>query len=84
MGIGGNFLEEEHTLKNFRDEQWNWDLFSRQNYISWQKEDKKDILCRAKEKLEKIISENYPPGPVLEDSVAGTLDEIEKEAISNL
>ena len=84
VGIGGNFLEEEHTLENLRNEQWNWDLFLRQNYISWQKEGRKDILIRAKEKLEKILSGNYPPESVLDDNKTKILDEIEKEAINNL
>ncbi|MCL4378604.1 MAG: trimethylamine methyltransferase family protein [Actinobacteria bacterium] len=84
VGIGGNFIQEEHTFNNFKKEQWNWELFLRQNYVNWQAEGSKDILVRAKQKLDKILTENYPPEPVIDSNKIKILNEIEREAIKNL
>jgi trimethylamine---corrinoid protein Co-methyltransferase len=84
VGIGGNFISESHTLNNFKQEQWNWDLFLRQNYNIWQAEGRKDILIRAKEKLDKILSANFPPEPVIDINKIKILEKIEEEAINNL
>lgn len=84
VGIGGTFLPEEHTFDNFRKEHWEWDLFLRQNYPKWEKEGSKDILHRAKEKLDKILKKEFPPKPVLEDKKIKELKDIENEAIMKL
>jgi trimethylamine--corrinoid protein Co-methyltransferase len=84
VGIGGTFLSEEHTLDNFRNEHWEWDLFLRQNYPKWSNEGAKDILHRAREKLNKILEKEFPPKPVVENNKVESLKDLEKEAISKL
>ncbi|MCL5070762.1 MAG: trimethylamine methyltransferase family protein [Actinobacteria bacterium] len=84
VGVGGNFIQEEHTFKNFKKEQWNWDLFLRQNYNIWQERGSKDILSRAKQKLERILSENFPPEPVIDSSKLKAIKEIGEAAVKNL
>ena len=84
VGIGGTFLSEEHTLKNFRKEHWEWDLFLRQNYPSWKKEGSKSILNRAREKLDKILLNEFPPEPVLDNNKIKQLKTLEEEAIRKL
>lgn len=83
IGIGGNFISEQHTMKNFRNEQWDWDLFLRQNYHTWHSEGSKDILTRAKEKLDKIMTDIFPPEPVIDSDKIRILEEIEKESLKN-
>jgi trimethylamine:corrinoid methyltransferase-like protein len=84
VGIGGTFLPEEHTLKNFKKEHWEWDLFLRQNYPNWKMEGSRDILDRAREKLEKILLKEFPPEPVLDNTKVKELKTLEDEAIRRL
>ncbi len=84
IGIGGNFISEQHTMKNFRNEQWDWDLFLRQNYHTWHSEGSKDILTRARGKLNKIMADIFPPEPVIDSNKIRILEEIEKESLKKL
>ena len=84
VGIGGTFLSEDHTFNNFKREHWEWDLFLRQNYPKWSNEGSKNILHRAREKLNKILEKEFPPEPVLEDKKVEELKALEKEAILKL
>ena len=84
VGIGGTFLPEQHTLENFRKEQWEWDLFLRQNYPGWNNEGSRDILYRAKEKLTKILEDGFPPQPVIDKKKAADLKKLEEEAVKKI
>ena len=84
VGIGGTFLPEEHTLKNFRKEHWEWDLFLRQNYSNWNRDGSRDILYRAKKKLDRILEKEFPPEPLLDDKIVKELKALEDEAIMKL
>ena len=64
VGIGGNFLMEEHTLKHMSDNIWESDLFLRDNWDNFQSK-KEDIYERAHKKVTEIFNNNYPPKPVL-------------------
>ena len=63
VGIGGNFLTDEHTLKYFRSEYYVPQLFERRSRAVWQEEGAKDINERAKEKALKILKEHRPNRP---------------------
>jgi len=84
VGIGGTFLPQQHTLENFKKEHWQWDLFKRQNYPGWNSGGSRDILYRAREKLDRILEQGYPPQPVIEEKKAAQLKKLEKEAIDKL
>jgi trimethylamine--corrinoid protein Co-methyltransferase len=83
-GIGGTFLSSKHTLDNFKKEQWEWDLFLRQNYNGWNRDDSPDMLQRARKKLDDLLDKDFPPEPVLDDKIMKELEKIEKEAIRTL
>jgi trimethylamine--corrinoid protein Co-methyltransferase len=57
VGIGNQFLTEDHTLKHFRSENWEPDLFDRYRYDEWESNGEKDLAERAKERIEKILSQ---------------------------
>lgn len=57
VGIGGGYLETEHTLTHFRDELWTPDLFNRQP-----REDAPPTLPRkARERVEQWLTEDPEP-----------------------
>jgi len=62
IGIGGNFLIGESALKHmskyFREEIWLPEIFDRRPAEIF-KEDKKDAYKRAKEKVKKILKEEF-------------------------
>jgi trimethylamine--corrinoid protein Co-methyltransferase len=71
VGPGGNFLQEEHTFRHFRQELWMPTLLSRQPYGIWQKEGSKDMGVRVQEKVKNILdTHKIPPLP---DSTLSTL-----------
>ncbi len=77
-GIGGHFLEDEHTLDYFRKEFWFPDIFNRNGWQIWKEEGGSSILERAVKKKEQILSEYE--GEPLDQSVAEQIEEIVEEA----
>lgn len=63
IGIGGNFLEDEHTFKYFRKELWFPQITDRKSVNDWLK-NKETMVDKAKEKAKKILRE-YIPHPSL-------------------
>ena len=57
VGIGNQYLTEEHTFKHFRTESWHPDLFDRYRYENWENKGKKDLAMRTKEKIKSILSQ---------------------------
>jgi len=57
-GIAGNFFANEMTIKNFKKEIWYPELFERAPWGIWEKNGSKDIVKKAIEKEEEIISEH--------------------------
>jgi trimethylamine--corrinoid protein Co-methyltransferase len=60
VGIGGNFLTDEHTLRHLRQEFWTPRLMDRQNYTTWMAQGGKTILDRAIERCDRILREHTP------------------------
>ena len=55
VGPGGNFLQDEHTFRHFRNELWMPTLMSRQPFGIWQQEGAKDMETRVREKVKEIL-----------------------------
>jgi len=84
VGVGGNFLNEEHTARYMRKELWNPHLFNRDSWETWTKKGAKKIEERASEKIKEILEENYPPEPVIDRKTAKELKKITERATSEL
>jgi len=60
VGRGGSFLGSKHTLKNFREELWVPRLMERRPWAQWEKDGRKDIEQRAREKAREILAGHQP------------------------
>lgn len=78
VGHGGNFLAHSHTMKNFRDTNWKYELTERRNWTKWVKDGKKDFYEKALEKTEKILAEPFEP--LVTPEAEKTIREIVKNA----
>jgi trimethylamine--corrinoid protein Co-methyltransferase len=72
-GPDGNYLDSEHTLRNYRND-WYPKLFDRRNYDDWKARGAKTLRQRAREKALKIL-ETHKPEPLPAD-VQKRVDEI--------
>lgn len=54
IGIGGNFLAEEHTVKHLRESWWPSKLFVRNDWDAWKTNGAVDLFTRAHEKVEAL------------------------------
>ncbi len=61
-GIGGNFLDAEHTARHFRCEHWQPGLFSREPLNAWLSGEQKLAADLAREKAEAILGDYHPRG----------------------
>ncbi len=59
-GIGGNFLDAEHTARHFRGEHWQPALFSREPLNAWLGGERKLVADRARDQAQAILSEYHP------------------------
>lgn len=82
VGIGGQFLTEEHTFRNYRGEQWVSDLFDRKDWQSWLVDGGRTIMERAAEKAEQIAATHS--APPLAPEVEHELNSIVKAAERDL
>ena len=57
IGTWGSYLEEEHTLKHFRSENWYPDISCRKLFERWTEDGAKDLLAVAHEKVQSMLSE---------------------------
>lgn len=60
VGPGGHYLETDHTLRHFREELWTPTLTDRRAWEVWESEGKKDILARARERVEALLATHQP------------------------
>ncbi|MFN2291410.1 MAG: trimethylamine methyltransferase family protein [Anaerolineae bacterium] len=82
IGPGGNFLQERHTVRHFRNELWVPGLLTREHRDIWQQAGGKDMAQRVQEKAQETI-ENHQPEP-LPDEVATALAEIRQRGEEEL
>jgi trimethylamine--corrinoid protein Co-methyltransferase len=78
VGPGGNYLMEEHTLRNFRKVQWRPQFLNRDNPQAWVEKGGKRYEERVIEKTLEILT-NYVPEP-LPEAVQTKLTALEREA----
>jgi len=61
VGPGGHYLGERHTMKHFRRERYiPSDVVCRLTIDAWRKAGSKDIITRAKERVERLLREHQP------------------------
>lgn len=56
VGIGGNFLAEDHTFEHFREELWMPELSDHNTYDGWKKDGGTSMRQRIVNKIDKILS----------------------------
>lgn len=74
VGIGGNFLTDDHTLDHFREELWAPHGFDRQNWDTWKASGAKSMVEWAQERKKEILS-SHEPKPI-DPSLALEIDKI--------
>ncbi len=60
VGPGGHFLAQSHTLEHMRRELYMPPAAVRQNYTAWDKGGRKNMVDKAREKIEQVFSEHRP------------------------
>ena len=82
VGIGGNFLQEDHTLRHFKNEIWSPMIMDRQTYEGWKASGKKTMMERCTEKVHEILKSHEPEPPIEEKLIQELkqfIKKIEKE-----
>ena len=78
VGIGGNFLSEEHTVEYMRDNNWSGNLFLRGTYDV--QNSGGDLLHAARERAAELIAKNRTDEPVIPDDLVRQLDKVADRA----
>ena len=60
VGAGGMYLAEKHTLKHLREEQFLPQLIDRRSVDMWERDGKKSLEDRAREKVRKALAQPVP------------------------
>lgn len=84
VGIGGNFLSEEHTVAHMRDSYWMSKLFAREPWDSFENKGKITSLDRAHEFVEEVTKDYKKMQPVVAPSLYEELTRIMNEADKEL
>jgi trimethylamine--corrinoid protein Co-methyltransferase len=78
VGPGGHFLQDDHTLKYFR-ENWHPEITDRQTYEKWKAKGATTMGQRTKQKVKEIL-ENHKPqslAPEVEKRIDKIIEEVE-------
>jgi trimethylamine--corrinoid protein Co-methyltransferase len=59
-GRQGEFLSHPHTLKHLRGTQWRPNLMNRMGFEQWEREGRKDLLTRARERMQALLQDHQP------------------------
>jgi len=62
-GQKGEFLSHPHTLRHLRETQWRPNLMNRMGFEQWESEGSKDLLTKARERLE-FVMKGYQARPI--------------------
>jgi len=60
VGFSGNYLSENHTVENFRNELFIPSLYSREPFEAWQKAGEPLAIDHAQAKVKRILAEHKP------------------------
>lgn len=83
VGIGGNFLAEDHTVRYMRKNSWNSKLFDRDNFETLEASGT-DLRSRADEKAKMLIHKNRTDEPIVPSEIAKALDDLAADALQKL
>jgi len=83
VGILGNFLSDEHTIRHMRDTYWRSAVFNYESWDAWMARGGKDAYARAHEEVERILANHYPPQPVVDEAVRRELDALIADAMAH-
>lgn len=61
VGPGGHYLDQEHTVKRFRQEHLLSSLLNREYRLEWPTSETEDIVFQARRRAEDILSSHRPP-----------------------
>lgn len=78
VGIGGHYIQEQHTLTHFRSETWLPRLLDRSIIDDWEAAGRKDLAQRTKEYIGSILKQ--PGEKKISEKQAGALAAIIKKA----
>lgn len=84
LGIGGNFIAEEHTVEHLRESQWETRLFNRNAWDAGVIGGGKPLLSRAHERVEALTAGFREMEPVLDAPTCERLDYLVKCASEEL
>lgn len=84
VGIGGNFLGEEHTVEHMRENYWPSSIFSRLDWPNWTHGKEQTILDRAHAFVQEKTAGYQNMEPVLAPDVCRELDAIVKDAYAEI
>jgi trimethylamine--corrinoid protein Co-methyltransferase len=78
VGIGGEFLSNSHTFKNFRANLWMPKIIERRNWEVWEQQGKQSVIDKATTIVRDML--NNPPAKLLSEEVEAAIDKIVVEA----
>lgn len=84
VGIGGNFISEEHTVKYMKDNYWKPVTFNRECWDYWIAEGSKSILDKAHEVVQSAVAGYKSIEPVIGQSKFEEINYIAKAAREEL
>ena len=61
VGPSGDFLTHDHTIRHVRSTQWRPRLLNRLGNDEWERQGKKTLLTRARERVQEIFETHTPP-----------------------
>jgi trimethylamine--corrinoid protein Co-methyltransferase len=61
VGPGGQFMDQEHTVRRFRDEHLITPLMNRKYPLEWPTSEAEDIVFQARRHVREILSSHRPP-----------------------
>ncbi len=60
VGPGGQYLTQDQTMENFREQLWHSKLMDRNPRKKWEKQGAKDMSARVREKVVDILETHCP------------------------
>jgi trimethylamine--corrinoid protein Co-methyltransferase len=58
VGVGGTFMDQEHTVRHFREELWFPRLLDRQFYDAWAQHGASTMAERCRQEKERILADH--------------------------
>lgn len=82
IGIGGSFIQEEHTVRNMRSSYWTSKLFNRQAWDSLMNKDKPELIDMAYAMVEEYTKGYKNMEPVISPSIKDEIDRIAANGVN--